>query len=148
MLKVPKKVEYGLISLLHMEAQPGRDLASRAEIARSNCIPIEILGKVLQALTRSGLVESVQGVKGGYRLARPIETIRIGQVIEAVDGPLHLMLCSEAVDACEQASVCVIRGPMARIEQRLRLHLYDLSLAELRNVYQPPPAPQPEGAVP
>ena len=69
-LKVPKKVEYGLIALVHISSCDPEIPVSRAQIAESNRLPVELLGKVLQELNRAGLISSVQGVRGGYRLAR------------------------------------------------------------------------------
>ena len=72
MLKLSKKVDYALIALMHL-AQQDEGASSAREVATIYGMPQDLLAKVLQKLTRSGLVVSHQGMKGGYSLARPAE---------------------------------------------------------------------------
>jgi Rrf2 family protein len=65
----------------------GSPVASTAEIARRISAPPKFLEAVLAQLRRGGLVESVRGVRGGHRLARPAARISAGDVLRAVDGP-------------------------------------------------------------
>ena len=67
MIKLSKKVEYGLISLLHIAGLKADELVTTKELAGHYHIPQEVLGKVLQTLTKAELIESTQGVRGGYR---------------------------------------------------------------------------------
>ena len=93
--------------------------------------PIELLGKVLQAMNRAGLIDSVHGVHGGYRLTRSLREIAVGDVVQAIDGPLHLVPCTDGHSVCEQAEGCVIQSPMARVEEHLRRYFSRLTLEEL-----------------
>ena len=58
-----------------------------ARLAEYHAVPGPYLAKHLQALTRAGVLESVPGPKGGYRLARPADEITMLEVVEAIDGP-------------------------------------------------------------
>ena len=77
MLKLTKKADYGLIALRHLSTPSnghpgasGHGCASAKDIAAAYKIPLPLLSKVLQKLTRSGLLISEQGTNGGYKLAR------------------------------------------------------------------------------
>ena len=70
MLQLSKKVEYGLIALRHMAMSPVGQVFTAKEIAMKYNIPYEFLAKVLQKLTKAGVVTSFQGMRGGYLLAQ------------------------------------------------------------------------------
>jgi len=132
MLKLSKKVEYGLMAVLQMDAENSHDPVSAKDLADRHSIPAELLGKVLQAMARAALVESAHGAHGGYRLARPLERLTLGDVVEAVDGPIRLVKCHEKPDQCDLHKACTIRDPVLRIQQQLTGYLYNFKLAEFR----------------
>ena len=132
MLKISKKTEYGLISLLHMADRRRVPLATAKEIADAYDIPSELLGKVLQSLARGGLVESVQGSRGGYRLTRNLEDLSLGEVVESVDGPILIVPCCDGTESCRQHTACNIKGPIQKIQENLVEYMHDLSLAQFR----------------
>ena len=133
MIKLSKKVEYGLISLLHIASLEKDKLITSREIAHRYHIPSKILGKVLQALAKSELIESIQGVKGGYRLNRELDTIVFGEVIEALEGPIHLTPCTCEDYICFQEPVCNIKEPVFHLQDQLMKFIYGLSLDSLQN---------------
>ncbi len=119
MFRFGKKAEYALIAMAHMAAQPDARPVSSRELAERYEIPPELLGKVMQSLTRAGLVRSVHGVKGGYRLSRPTADLTVGAVIDAVEGPLRLASCALDHRGCDQAAHCNIRRPVFTLQDRL-----------------------------
>ncbi len=131
-LKLSKKVEYGLMALLHLdELEPG-ELVSTKDLSEQFNIPADLLGKVLQALARAGVLESVHGAHGGYRLQRPLDELTLGDVMAAVEGPLHLVRCHESPDTCDQYGTCNIRGPVLRIQEELTSYLSAFRLGTFR----------------
>jgi Rrf2 family protein len=83
-------------------------------------VPPAFLGKVLQALSRSGLVESCRGVKGGFRLSRPPGEITMRQVVEAVEGGVRLSPCAGGI-GCEKLEEidCRARKLWLRLERTI-----------------------------
>lgn len=142
MLMLSKKVEYSLISVLHMADLRGSDLATSKEISDRYNIPAELLGKVLQALARVGLVEAVHGSRGGYRLRRPVDSIRLGEVIEAQEGPIHLARCQEDPATCGQFHHCNIKEPVQQIHDQLQNFINGISLASFRRPVAAEPVAQ------
>ncbi|TAN35867.1 MAG: Rrf2 family transcriptional regulator [Verrucomicrobia bacterium] len=133
MILLSRKVEYGLMALMHLAgaATVGRPV-SAVHIARRHRIPGALLGKVMQALTRAGLVESVAGMHGGYQLRRKPAQVALGQVIAAVDGPIQLAGC-QAHDACPQSRGCCVRAPLNRVRGEVIAPFSRITLADLRD---------------
>jgi Rrf2 family protein len=130
-LRLSKKADYGLIALSYMAAPGQRAIVSTREMAEQHDIPVELLAKVLQRLARRGVLTSVQGINGGYRLARDPQAISVADVVEAIDGPLTLTACSDTTDSCDQFAKCNIRDPLHRIRERIAAALATCSVAEL-----------------
>ena len=131
MLKLSKKVEYALISLLHIADSDDGCISSR-EIAEHYQIPPEMLGKVLQTLKRHDLIDSIQGIKGGYSLSRDLSKINLGQVVEAVDGPVYITPCACEENSCVQESNCNIKSPVIHFQAQLEKLIYGLSLESFK----------------
>ena len=84
------KGEYGIMAVLDLALTSGADPIQAKAIADRQGIPLRFLEQILSALKHAGLVESSRGAHGGYRLTKPAEDIRVGDVIQAVDGPIAL----------------------------------------------------------
>jgi Rrf2 family protein len=130
-LRLSKKADYALLALSYMAVPGQRPTVSAREVAERHDIPPELLAKVLQQLARRGVLTSVQGMNGGYRLARPAGDISVAHVVEAIDGPLTLTACAEAASDCIQFEKCSIRDPLHRIRERIASALATCSIAEL-----------------
>ena len=128
MLTLSKKVEYALIALLHMARKPALDLATAKEMADRYAIPSELLGKVLQSLARGKLISSTHGSRGGYQVQRPLQSITLGEVIEAVEGPVMLTRCQEDPSLCGQYHACTIKEPIQQIHEQLVRYVHGISL--------------------
>ena len=99
-MQLSRKADYALRAVMHFSGLPKGKLASIGAVAKSQKIPREFLAKILKDLTWAGILVSYQGVTGGYRLSRPPKEISFLDVIEAMEGPICLNLCSEG-DKCE-----------------------------------------------
>ena len=88
MLKLTKKADYGLMALKFLAEHPETPALSAKDIADAYGIPAQLLAKILQRLTKTGLLRSHAGMNGGYALARDARQISAFEVIHAIDGPL------------------------------------------------------------
>lgn len=138
MLKFSKKVDYALMALQHIASlQFGEVTQARIvntkEIAEEHHIPSELLAKVLQMLAKHGLVESQNGPKGGYLLARHARLITIAQVLEAIEGPLGIAECYHVKDGsvCEQHDRCNIRTPLLKIQDSIAQLLNSMTVEDM-----------------
>ena len=136
MLRMSKKVEYALMAMIEMTDHQDRELITAKEIAKRYHIPQEILGKVLQALSKKGLIESIQGVRGGYRAGNCWDEIPVAKIIETIDGPIELMACNKGNFCdCEQISVCNIKEPMTILQNELISFFNSITLKDLKQGY-------------
>ena len=143
MLRLSKKADYALMAMKHLTVRGDRGSSSAREIAEQYDIPIELLAKVLQRLVRRGLLESHQGTRGGYKLARVPSMISVADVIQAIDGPVTVTACSTDAGTCEQYSKCNVRDPLWRVRERILAALGECTIAELAADTPPVPAAHP-----
>ena len=129
MLKLTKKADYGLISLKHLAVKHGS--ASAKEISDAYGIPLPLLSKVLQKLTRSGFLQSVYGTNGGYRLRQDPSKITALEVIRAIDGPVFLTSCFTEHSDCGLASRCNVREPLRNLQESIQQLLGALSISDM-----------------
>ena len=87
-MKISAKAEYACLAALDLARRSPDDPPARIrEISEANGIPERYLVQILLQLKGSGLVVSTRGALGGYRLARSPESISLGEVLSAIDGP-------------------------------------------------------------
>lgn len=137
-MKLSDGVEWGLHCAAVLAAlPPGLTLPGKA-LAEYHGVSESYLLKHLKALAHAGVLESVPGPKGGYRLARPAGEITLLEVVEAIDGKRPAFRCSEirqrgpaAVDASAYRLPCAITVTMLRAEAAWRETLRAETLADL-----------------
>jgi FeS assembly SUF system regulator len=130
MLKLTKRADYGLIALRHL-VEGDKPSATAKEIAETYGIPLALLAKVLQKLTRSGLLASEQGVYGGYRLARDPSRITALEIIQTIDGPVLLTACLTEHGHCDQSERCNVRAPLKKVHEGILNLLRNISLLDM-----------------
>ncbi len=138
MLKLSKKSDYALIALQYIASvQYGELTRARVvntkEIAEEHNIPVELLAKVLQILAKHQMIESHNGPKGGYLLAREPKAISIAQVLEAIEGPLGITDCYHDKDhsSCLQLERCNIRTPLLKVQESIYQLLHSMSIEDM-----------------
>ena len=90
-MKLSTKGRYAMVALVDLAVAKGDDLTPLAEISQRQDISLPYLEQLFVRLRRAGLVESVRGPGGGYRLAKTPETIRLADILEAVDETVSAM---------------------------------------------------------
>jgi len=139
MLKLTKKADYGLIALKYLAEHPEKPAVSAKDVADTYGIPAQLLAKILQQLTKSGLLRSHAGMNGGYALARKASSISAFEVIFAIDGPLFITSCSKGVNGCELTGSCTVKEPLARVNETIAGVLKSISMQDLAEQHAPAP---------
>ncbi len=131
MLKITKKFEYGLIAIRHMALMSNQTVTTAKEISQRANISYELLAKILQRLAKSEVIMSVQGIKGGYRLAKDPSEITLSDIAESIEGPINLTDCQEhdSECTCDIYSSCAIKRPLTKIQNRFK-KIFDESTVE------------------
>jgi Rrf2 family protein len=158
MLRLTKKADYGLMALKYLAEQaepdesgrPARSVSASAKaIADAYHIPPQLLAKILQTLTRAGILVSTAGTNGGYSLARLASEISAFEVIRAIDGPLFITSCITIHGTCDLHGTCTIKEPLRKVNDAIKDMLSGLSIADLVEPTDTslPPAPVAGGLV-
>lgn len=138
MLKLTKKIDYGLMAIAYIAWNYGERVVNTKEIAEAHDIPLELLAKILQRLVKGGVITSSSGPKGGYSLSMSPSHITVAQIMEALEGDLNLLGClEEGENRCFQFERCNIRTPMQKLEYRILDLLHKMTLAELIESFEP-----------
>jgi Rrf2 family transcriptional regulator, iron-sulfur cluster assembly transcription factor len=128
-MKLTTRGHYSVKALLDLSLQPNYGPTSVKAIAQRQDLPPPYLEKLLIELRRAGLVTSVRGAQGGYRLARSPSQISLGQVLEAV-GETAAPLAKQLPEA-NQAEDWVTLAVWHRLHQKLKEALYSITLEDL-----------------
>lgn len=138
MLRISRLTDYGTLVLAHLSGN-GDDLTSAADVASAIGIAQPTVRKLLKSLARSGLVISTRGARGGYRLSRDAADISAADIIDALEGPVHITECSADDSQCDLESVCNVGGAWQRINVAIRRALGDINLHDLQRSKAPVP---------
>ncbi|WP_137700440.1 Fe-S cluster assembly transcriptional regulator IscR [Marimonas lutisalis] len=90
-MKLSTKGRYAMVALADIALQPDGTLVTLGEVSKREDISLPYLEQLFVKLRRAGLVESVRGPGGGYRLAKPASEIRVVDVLSAVDETVDAM---------------------------------------------------------
>lgn len=138
MLRLSKLADYAVVVLVRL-AQ-GEPVQTSPGIAAVTGLPEPTVAKVLKSLASGGLVTSQRGARGGYRLARPLASIAVADVVAAIDGPVHVTACVEGSHAsCEAERVCCCRGGWDQVNDAVMHALAAISLADIAGSRVPAP---------
>jgi Rrf2 family protein len=142
MSHISSGVEYGLHCMLYLTHNSGgAEEASVRDLAELQGVPAEYLAKLFTKLAKGGLVVATEGIKGGFRLARPANRITVHDVVAAIDGDKPLFDCREIRSRCAvfgdeppawaTRGVCSINAVMQAAEKAMRAELKQHTLADL-----------------
>jgi len=119
MIKINKKVEYGVLALLYLEKK--EDKAASVREMASNCgVPEALLSKIMQSIKNVGYVSAVYGNHGGYKLTKALSEITLLGLTETLDGPIQVTDCLEpGKKECPARQSCQIVDPMHILNQKI-----------------------------
>ena len=107
---------------------------------------MKYLESIVAMLNRAGLVRSLRGKGGGYRLTRPPEACSVGEILQLTEGSMAPVYCLEPGGACEKSERCITYPMWRQLDQLIDGYLRRVSLADLLQGRLPQdlPCPQPE----
>jgi FeS assembly SUF system regulator len=104
---------------------------SATDLAQDTGVPLPTAQKLMQQLAAGGLLVGQRGAGGGYALARPVTEISLADIVEAVEGPFSMTVCSEGRTDCALDAHCRIKPHMSVVGSAVRGALGAVSLQEL-----------------
>ncbi|MFN2453597.1 MAG: Rrf2 family transcriptional regulator [Pyrinomonadaceae bacterium] len=133
-MKVSAQEEYGLRCLLQLAHLRAGESLSLGQIAEREGISTANAGKLLWLLNKAGLVQSLRGTHGGYRLARPAAEIRLSDIIKVLEDDEvkgHCKSYAGIMDACVHHGDCGIRSVIVNLHEVVQSALSGITLAQL-----------------
>ena len=130
MLRISKLTDYGTVVMVCL-AKRAPVLSSARDISEETHLAMPTVSKLLKRLTAAGLLSSVRGASGGYRLQGSAADITVAQIIYALDEQRGLTECSQNHDACALHRVCHIQGNWRAISSAIESALDSVSLEAL-----------------
>lgn len=133
--------EYALHCVLYLVSPPPSGSPSARDVAEFQGVSPSLVAKLFTSLQKAGLIEAQEGVRGGFRLARPAEQISVLEVVDAAEGPKQLFDCKEIRANCALFAdgappwatngLCTIHATMRRAESAMRDELSRVTIADL-----------------
>ena len=132
-MQFTKAEEYGMFGVLYLAETDSSRVVPLSEISQAKDIPEKFLAKIFQSLSKNGVIRSHRGVRGGFTLAKDPSQISLKEVLETIQGPYHLMRCTEDKASCikDPNEYCAIREVLVIAERRLTSVFEGFTLADL-----------------
>lgn len=130
-MRLTRAGEYGVRCVLYLAAKGGSEVVSRKEIAGQMDVPGQFLTKIAQQLARAGILEVVQGAKGGLRLLMDPGDITLLEVVEILTGEIYLNDCVARPESCPHNLTCSVHRVWERARDQLRDTLREANFASL-----------------
>lgn len=125
---ITRETDYAVRCVLYLAQKPDQRTIVD-EIAQRMHIPKQYLSKILQRLVREGIVESVRGIKGGYRLLKPPKEISLMDIMGTIQGTVPVNVCALDKRRCQMSSTCSVHPVWVEIrsviESRLKRETID-----------------------
>jgi Rrf2 family iron-sulfur cluster assembly transcriptional regulator len=130
-MRLTNAATYGIASAAYLASAPAGEVVSNMTICNAYEMPDRFVAQVMRLLVSAGVVKSVRGVQGGYKLAKPANKISLLEIVEAIDGPIgangDLDLTGMSKD-----SAATVEKALAAIEADARKRLAAVTIADLR----------------
>jgi Rrf2 family iron-sulfur cluster assembly transcriptional regulator len=129
-----RHAEYAIRAMTFLAMLPPGRLAGAREIAESEHIPMAFLWKILQNLTRRRLIRSSKGVRGGYELALPAESLTLYRIVEITDNIDRISQCVLGLPHCSDEHACPLHETWKQLRINMINMLHQNTLSDLARV--------------
>ena len=136
-MKISTKGQYSLRAMVDLALNSEDSLQTISQIAERTGISEPYLEQLLPKLRNAGLVTSIRGAQGGYRIAKDLDQITAGDILRAGEGNLNPVECAATGDtSCPNEEGCVTKYVWMRINEGIRNAVDGISLADLKALHQ------------
>ena len=132
-MRLSHLADYAVVLMTAAARRAAGERLSATELAGETGVPLPTTQKLMGQLATSGLLTSARGAAGGFALARPAAEISLADIVEAVEGPIAMTVCtgSEGVSDCALDAHCRVKPHMGVVGNAVRGALGAVSLTEL-----------------
>ncbi len=131
-VKLSTKGRYGLRALIDLAQYGEKEAVSIQSISARQQISDSYLEQLVRKLKKAGLVTSLRGAQGGYRLAKPAEEISVGDVLRALEGSIEAVSCQEGENpSCVGKDLCVARYVWQKVNKSIQETVDSIMISQL-----------------
>ena len=134
-MKLSTKSEYGLRAMLNIAMNGSDSAISIKDISKKEGISVAYLEQLMNKLMHNGLVESIRGPKGGYRLSKETDAITVGDIVKTLEGDLYPVHCvaiqKGSRNTCKKSKGCVPKLVWMKLAKTIGDYLDSITLEEL-----------------
>ena len=132
-MRLTHLADYAVVLMTAAARRPAAARLSATELAAETGVPLPTAQKLMGLLAGAGLLSSVRGAGGGFALAKAAQDITLADIVEAVEGPIAMTVCSahEGVSDCALDAHCRVKPHMGVVGTAIRGALGAVSLTEL-----------------
>jgi Rrf2 family transcriptional regulator, cysteine metabolism repressor len=131
-MRISTKGRYGVRAMFDLAMHNRENAIALKSVAQREHISEKYLEHLFASLKKAGLIHSVRGAQGGYRLAHPPEEITLGDIIRVLEGPVTPSECvTEESEICERMAECVMHDVWCRIRTQIDDVLDSITLADV-----------------
>ncbi|EEG77681.1 RrF2 family transcriptional regulator [Dethiobacter alkaliphilus] len=133
-MRLSTKGRYGVRAMFDLALHSGEGAIALKSVAQREHISEKYLEHLFASLKKAGLIRSVRGAQGGYRLARPPEEITLGDIIRVLEGPIAPTECvidDDGHESCERSTDCVMRSIWGNVRDQINEILDGITLAQI-----------------
>jgi FeS assembly SUF system regulator len=132
-MRLSHLADYAVVLMTAAARRPAGARLSATELAGDTGVPLPTTQKLMGQLATAGLLDSARGATGGFSLARSATEISLADIVEAVEGPIAMTVCSgsEGVSDCALDAHCRVKPHMGVVGDAVRGALGAVSLTEL-----------------
>lgn len=131
-MKISTKGRYALRIMVDLAQQHSNEFIPLRDVSERQDISEKYAEMIVGLLSKTGFVFSSRGKGGGYKLARPPETITVAAILKAVEGSLAPVACLDIPDnVCPRAGQCVTLPMWRELERRIDEYLESVTIADL-----------------
>ncbi len=130
-MQLTRAADYAIRVMVYLAGLPSGTRTPRSDLAAAADCPEQFLSKVLQYLTRAGLVTSHRGNTGGFELPEAHRHASLFEIVEAVEGPIHLNLCLGGDGVCPRQSWCPVHPVWEEAQEKMLDVLRAARISEL-----------------
>src|SRR6059058_714916 len=132
-MRLTHLADYAVVLMTAAARRPAGERLSATELAGDTGVPLPTAQKLMGQLAARGLLTSARGASGGFALSRPAGDISLADIVEAVEGPIAMTVCSgqEGVSDCALDAHCRVKPHMGVVGNAVRGALGAVSLTSL-----------------
>jgi FeS assembly SUF system regulator len=130
-MRLSHLADYAVVLMTAAARRPAGARLSATELSADTGVPLPTAQKLMGQLAAAGLLASARGASGGFSLTRSASDISLADIVEAVEGPIAMTVCSEGRQDCALDAHCRVKPHIGAVGNAVRGALGAVSLTEL-----------------